>query len=1722
MKRLIISTSIFLWGLTQAYGQGNANNYWYFGDNPNGIRFSRNEDKSASLIDNQATPFGMMGAASAADALTGNLFFYSDGRNIYDRSHQIMPGGNNLPADVGKSQPVVIVPHPNNQNQYFVYLNTENNGLQFVTVDVSQAGNGVNADPLGIVINTPQNTAVNAPSDAMRVLGNNGNYWLILQDRSSNQLSILQVANNGQLNVIASSEPFPVEINAKAIDFSTDSLNIMHLALASHNVNGTAKNIQLVDFDLDQLTFSTPEQILNTNNSNSIIEGLSWSISGLKLYFSKTNTANNSAGIFQYNPENDDVVRASTQNFERFLGLKNGPDGDLYFLYRRTPTGNTELGKIFYADSLADSLEFALNVFDTPFNSSFFFPENAPARDINASITFSTYPPAICQNGNIIFFPEYPDLDDINSISWTFGELGSSDALHPIVNFDEGGPLEVNLRITAGGSVFEFSQTVNVQPNDVELQVQDTTICELPFTYNLENPPQGNIFWSNGDTGPSATFEESGNYWVAVESGSCTIFEGFEITLYGEQKQKANIWHFGEEAGIDFNPPGGAVPLTDGAMNAPEGCATISDQNGDLLFYTDGESVWNKTHQIMENGQDIGGNRNNIMSSIIVPFADDATLYYIFLTENVNSTSLEFRYAVVDMKEEEGNGAVVVKGQKLFRPNTERVSALEGGGGYQVLVHDFGNDNYRTYTVGANGLSVADFVQEGVIHSRANLQNGKGYLRQSTDGNKLAVVLQGDRAIDFTRRVPTPQFGNDEDDEPEFFSTDHTYESRLISNLPAEPYGLSFSPDNNFLYVSLRGSNSSVMQFNVHDSLSLQEIDESGIEVFSANEEFGALQLGPDGQMYMAVNGAGYLYRFSSLSLDANDPQNNFPEPTQFDLGGKNSRLGLPNFVQNFGTATDQANMFVTAACSDEPVILQGNGTDPIDRFFWQIYEQGSSTILFSSTQQGDTLDILLDPGNYEASLRVTNECGLDTLMTRRFRIFDSPDLSNVPSSANFCGSTLTLGNQIPEVEGDTYLWSTGESSRLITVTEEGLYRVTVSSVNGCTAEREIFVGPPFDVELGEDQTICQGESITLDANVNADQYRWFLNNVNQNNNSRTFNFEAVSGGDFVVRVEVPDPLDPGCPSTDELTISVNAFEASLSGSTSSACGANEGSLSLSITGSGDYSIIWTAPDGSEITAAANNQTADNLTPGNYTASITDNLSGCNTVLRNLSVNSDDFDITISSTTGAGCDGAEDGSVTFTITGGTAPFTGRVLSNEDGSEVNPALDFTNGTITNIGAGSYTLEISDGTDCISSANFTIGEPDEVNFSLSRNPLTACGNSADLSVNPNFVYNWTGPAAVNSVDPSTFRFTSSGEYTVEVSQAGFCSVIRTLEVILSTRPVISGIDKENDCEGNVILTANLGSGNPNDFTFSWSNGMRGRSIVISNTGIYSLTVTNANNISCSADATAEVRAEDFQEPIELRIESENLCNEEGEIALSAVSNGNQPQYSWYRISNGSRGNAIASSSDIVVGQSGTFEVEVTYSGLGNCPNTFVARRSVEVLPIYEPSFEEVYFICPDSQVESERQVRLDPGSFGSYIWRQGGQVLSNNRVFTITSPGAYTFQTEVAGCTIAKEIIVELDCRPRVHAPNAFKPSSSITENQVFRVFANQYVGDFQIVIFNRWGRMVYRSNDVNFAWNGQDFNGAESPQGTYAYKITYRSSIDTNRVFEERGGVTLIR
>lgn len=162
-------------------------------------------------------------------------------------------------------------------------------------------------------------------------------------------------------------------------------------------------------------------------------------------------------------------------------------------------------------------------------------------------------------------------------------------------------------------------------------------------------------------------------------------------------------WFFGTNAWISF-PQGGGAPIakSGGLLSTNEGSSSISDSSGNLLFYTDGVTVWNKNHQVMSNGTGLNGNSSSTHSALIVPCSCDK--YLIFTTDAAEKDNkLGLRYSLVDMTKNNGNGDVVgSKNVLLVAPASEKIAAVRdsAGTGFWVVGHGVGNNRFLSYHIG--------------------------------------------------------------------------------------------------------------------------------------------------------------------------------------------------------------------------------------------------------------------------------------------------------------------------------------------------------------------------------------------------------------------------------------------------------------------------------------------------------------------------------------------------------------------------------------------------------------------------------------------------------------------------------------------------------------------------------------------------------------------------------------------------------------------------------------------------------------------------------------------------------------------------------------------------------------------------------------------------------------------------------------------------------------
>ncbi|WP_242158289.1 T9SS type B sorting domain-containing protein [Aestuariivivens sediminis] len=376
-------------------------------------------------------------------------------------------------------------------------------------------------------------------------------------------------------------------------------------------------------------------------------------------------------------------------------------------------------------------------------------------------------------------------------------------------------------------------------------------------------------------------------------------------------QDEASNWYFGSNAGLRFNPDGSTMNLSDGQLNTDEGCASISDSSGNLLFYTDGITVWNKLHKPMPNGLGLFGDPSSSQSAIIVPKPDDLNIYYIFTVDTSvgGDPDRGFNFSVVDMTLESGLGDVLSssKNVQLLQDSSEKISAvLKDCVSKSIWVITFGTSSgvseenpifntFYAYEVSNSGINTTP------VKSTVNtfITEDRGYLKLSPDGTKLACANIGSGLFLFDFDAGTGVVSNQTNIDIGFNP----------GGKPQVPYGIEFSQNNELLYVSCyyespqnefnnpQSQYGSLLQYD----LTVSNISASEIVIDHRQMYRGALQLGPNGKIYRAMN---LTYPQGSPSLSVINNPNARGSACDYSHNAvllfNNSRQGLPPFIASF------------------------------------------------------------------------------------------------------------------------------------------------------------------------------------------------------------------------------------------------------------------------------------------------------------------------------------------------------------------------------------------------------------------------------------------------------------------------------------------------------------------------------------------------------------------------------------------------------------------------------------------------------------------------------------------------------------------------------------------------------------------------------------------------------------------------------------------------------
>ncbi len=566
-----------------------------------------------------------------------------------------------------------------------------------------------------------------------------------------------------------------------------------------------------------------------------------------------------------------------------------------------------------------------------------------------------------------------------------------------------------------------------------------------------------------------------------------TLFAIFNILcswnfLFAQEIQNtSNIWYFGNKAGLNFNtdPP---TALTDGQLNTQEGVATIADNNGQLLFYTDGITVWDRTHQTMPNGNNsLNGHESSTQSGIIVPNLGNSNLYYIFTVDELAGSD-GLSYSTVDISME-GNGTLanplgnIVSSElniSLATPVTEKITGVlkPDFTGYWIIAHGWNNNQFYAFEVTCDGINPEPVISEvGNIHSGGTDNiNAVGYMRATIDGEKLALVNRNNGTIDIY----------DFDNNTGMVSNE--IEITPFNNLI---YGIEFSITGSFLYI---GGSTTISRYNMSSG---EHIPISFNSSIPSSNVVRALQLGPDGNIYVSLRNSNYI------SVIYN-PDGNFPELTvdgiflNPDNVGRNCRFGLPNIFYFdvippdtvhleacTGTAIEFNNEYYSAGSINEISQITADGCDSIFILAIDEVETATQSIEVEACQGGfyEYNGNQIPTGTQE-SFNFSNPGECDSIVTI---IVNPIDLNNILIEEEACeGSFFNYqGTLIPAGEQQNFIFTdtNGCDSLVLVVVEltDAIY--TSLEVEACQGSFYDYDGSLIPAGTQESFTFSNSEN---------------------------------------------------------------------------------------------------------------------------------------------------------------------------------------------------------------------------------------------------------------------------------------------------------------------------------------------------------------------------------------------------------------------------------------------------------------------------------------------------------------------------------------------------------------------------------------------------------------------------------------------------------------------
>lgn len=501
--------------------------------------------------------------------------------------------------------------------------------------------------------------------------------------------------------------------------------------------------------------------------------------------------------------------------------------------------------------------------------------------------------------------------------------------------------------------------------------------------------------------------------------------------------QFANNWQVGNGIGINFSGP--TPTLTASALTShPDNSSSISDAAGNLLFYTNGVSVWNKNHIIMPNGNGLIGSYTGGQCALIIPIPCSPNRYVIFHTTLFSNPGY-LSYTVVDMSLNAGLGDVVTtqKNISLGTGWTEKLCAYYNPSGnfYWLLTHKWGNDQFVAFKIDATSIATTSVVTSiGSNHTcgtYGGTHDAMGQLTISPDGSTLANALTcQDKYELFQFSLATGVLSN----------------SIAIPGNSGNAWATVFSPNSKKLYTNTIFTGD-IFQYDL-TSYNASSVVSSKTNVYSTGMggyNFGYMELAPDGKIYVPRPNTNF---FAVIGTPNNSAATSGFNYNGLSLASGTAQWGTSRIAYNIPSTSTTVTPTYSLTVFSNSATCNGasNGSAAV-------FASPSASYLYTWTPGNYTTSVVnnLSAGIYSVTV---SDGGCSSLTTTVSVIQPSP-ISIFIDPLQIC-----LGNPgalNPMVTGGTpaytYSWSNGANTlgTVVSPSVTSNFTLSVTDANGCT-----------------------------------------------------------------------------------------------------------------------------------------------------------------------------------------------------------------------------------------------------------------------------------------------------------------------------------------------------------------------------------------------------------------------------------------------------------------------------------------------------------------------------------------------------------------------------------------------------------------------------------------------------------------------------------------------